>query len=143
MQLLLQEVWTRLLLLLKFPLLQRSLLTLQVLEPHPERLLVLEPSLLSCSLLLAQRPVMVTLLPVLKHPPLLLLQHVQFLPLQISLLQEAQFPFHQLQVKLLQELFLFERVQRQPETPLPLLGLHESLKSHFLQQEVPLMALLE
>ena len=67
MQLLLQEVWTRLPLLLKFPPLQRSLLTLQVLEPHPERLLVLEPSLLSCSLLLAQRQVMVTLLPFLNR----------------------------------------------------------------------------
>ena len=58
MQLLLQEVWTQLLLLLKFPPLERSLLILQVLKPHPERLLVLETPLLSCSLLLAQRQVM-------------------------------------------------------------------------------------
>ena len=96
MQLLLPEVWTQLLLLLKFPPLERSLLILQVLKPHPERLLVLEPPLLSCSLLLAQLQMMekqsVTLLPVLNRYPHLLPHHFQFLPLQFSLLQEAQSP---------------------------------------------------
>ena len=71
MQFLLPEAWTQLLLLLKFPPLERSLLILQVLKPHPERLLVLEPPLLSCSLLLAQLQMMekqsVTLLPVLNR----------------------------------------------------------------------------
>ena len=148
MLLLLEEVWTRLLLLQKFPPLERSLLILQVLGPHPERLLVLETPLLSRSLLLAQRQVMerqsVTLLPGLQHQSHLLPHHFQFLPLQFSLLQEAQSPlFHQLVVKLLQDWLLFEQVQRQLETPLLVLDLHESLKSLYLQQEVPLPALLE
>ena len=147
MQLLLEEVWTRLLLLLKFPPLERSLLILQVLGQHPELLLVLEPSLLSCSLLLAQRQVMerqlVTLLSFLNYQPHLLPHHFQFLPLQFSLLQEAQSPFHQLVVKLLQDWPLFEQVQKQLETPLLVPDLHESLKFLFLQHEVPLLALLE
>ena len=71
MQLLLEEVWTRLLLLQKFPPLEQSLPILQVLKPHPELLLVLETPLLSCSLLLAQLQMMekqsVTLLPVLNR----------------------------------------------------------------------------
>ena len=80
-----------------------------------------------------------TLLSFLNHQPHLLPHHFQFLPL----LQEAQSPFHQLVVKLLQDLLLFEQVQRQLETPLLVLGLQESLKFLFLQQEVPLTALLE
>ena len=85
-----------------------------------------------------------TLLPVLNRYPHLLPHHFQFLPLQFSLLQEAQSPpFHQLVVKLLQDLPLLEQVQRQLETPLLVPDLHESLKSRFLQQEVPLPALLE
>ena len=124
MQLLLEEFWTRLLPLLKFPPLEQSLLILQVLGPHPELLLVLEPPLLSCSLLLAQHQMMerqlVTLLSFLNHQPHLLPHHFQFLPL----LQEAQSPFHQLVVKLLQDLLLFEQVQKQLETPLLVLGLH-------------------
>ena len=84
-----------------------------------------------------------TLLPFLNYQPHLLPHHFQFLPLQFSLLQEAQSPFHQLVVKLLEDLLLFEQVQRQLETPLLVLGLQESLMSLFLQQEVPLPALLE
>ncbi len=61
----------------------------------------------------------------------------QFLPL----LQEAQSPFHQLVVKFLQDYCVcLSWVQRQLETPLPVLELQESLVL-FLRQEVPLPAL--